>query len=81
MTLREPGKLAKQPDLIPSTILWGAATYSPGRKVADFNPFPDSPGYVTLHKAFAYGWNNSRQVLWEHECPGEPMPPPNSLIW
>jgi hypothetical protein len=81
MTSQNDRHIPTERSRIGAVILWGAAMNIPGRKLADFNPFPDMPGYMVLRKAFAYGWNNSRQVLWEHECPGEPMPPPNSLLW
>ena len=66
---------------IDAVIGMGAAMAHAGRKMEDFNPYADSTAERDLREAFAYGWKHSRRILWEHTCPGQPLPPPNSLIW
>ena len=47
------------------TILRGAFAKNFGREFCE-NPYPDPPGYYTLHRAWRYGFLNSKAVMSEH---------------
>jgi hypothetical protein len=49
------------------TILRGAFAKWFGRDTLDDNPYPPSPGYYTLHRAWRHGFLNSEAVLMEHD--------------
>jgi hypothetical protein len=53
---------------IAATILRGAfAKWFARGSLAD-NPYPEMPGYYSLHRAWEYGFRNSEAVLAEHNA-------------
>jgi hypothetical protein len=49
-------------------ILRGAHAKFFGRDTLDDNPYPDAPGYYTMHRAWRYGFLNWEAVLDEHDA-------------
>lgn len=50
------------------TILRGAFAKWFARDTLDDNPYSDSPGTYTLHRAWKHGYLNSKAVLAEHDA-------------
>jgi hypothetical protein len=54
-------------NVIGGAILRGAYARWWGRETLADNPFPDLPGYFVLRRAWSYGFENSDDVLAEHD--------------
>lgn len=52
---------------IDGSVLRGALAKWQARKSLDDNPFPDSPGYYSLHRAWKNGFLHSEEVLAAHD--------------